>query len=292
MRILNFGSLNIDNVYRVDHINAPGETQTAAERHVNPGGKGLNQSIALARAGAEVWHAGRIGADGIWLRDLLGKNGVHTDFVEETDDSTGHAIIQVDSSGQNSIVLYAGANRRIDEAMVDAVLTHFAAGDILLLQNEISCIPYIVDRAYDKGLRIVLNPSPFDGRLAPVRMDKIALFLLNEIEGFQMTGETEPERILDRMAVLYPAAEVVLTLGEKGAVRQKAGERVYREAYRVKAVDTTAAGDTFTGYYLAMRAQGKTAEEALDIASRAASIAVTRQGAAASIPTKEEVIAS
>lgn len=292
MRILNFGSLNIDNVYRVDHINAPGETQTAAERHVNPGGKGLNQSIALARAGAEVWHAGRIGADGIWLRDLLGKNGVHTDFVEETDDSTGHAIIQVDSSGQNSIVLYAGANRRIDEAMVDAVLTHFAAGDILLLQNEISCIPYIVDRAYDKGLRIVLNPSPFDGRLAPVRMDKIALFLLNEIEGFQMTGETEPERILDRMAVLYPQAEVVLTLGEKGAVRQKAGERVYREAYRVKAVDTTAAGDTFTGYYLAMRAQGKTAEEALDIASRAASIAVTRQGAAASIPTKEEVIAS
>lgn len=292
MKILNFGSLNIDNVYRVDHINAPGETQTAAERHVNPGGKGLNQSIALARAGAEVWHAGRIGADGIWLRDLLGKNGVHTDFVEETDDSTGHAIIQVDSSGQNSIVLYAGANRRIDEAMVDAVLTHFAAGDILLLQNEISCIPYIVDRAYDKGLRIVLNPSPFDGRLAPVRMDKIALFLLNEIEGFQMTGETEPERILDRMAVLYPQAEVVLTLGEKGAVRQKAGERVYREAYRVKAVDTTAAGDTFTGYYLAMRAQGKTAEEALDIASRAASIAVTRQGAAASIPTKEEVIAS
>ena len=118
MRVVNFGSLNIDYVYRVDHFVRPGETMSAKSLQVQCGGKGLNQSVALARAGVETWHAGLIGPEGRFLKETLDRAGVHTRFVEETAGSTGHAIIQVDSTGQNSILLHDGANGRLTPEFV------------------------------------------------------------------------------------------------------------------------------------------------------------------------------
>ena len=165
MRILNFGSLNIDYVYGVDHFAAKGQTITSHALDVFPGGKGLNQSIALARAGADVHHAGQVGRDGMFLRDLLESCAVGVTSVVVRDDvRSGNAIIQNDASGDNCIVLYPGANRAIDRDFVDQVLDGYGKGDWLLLQNEISELPYIVSRAKARGMFIVLNPSPADSQ--------------------------------------------------------------------------------------------------------------------------------
>ena len=132
MRIINFGSLNIDKVYQVEQFVRPGQTITAKDYAVAAGGKGLNQSVALARAGAAVWHAGKLGADGAMLRDRLAENGVELSCLMVGDCPTGHAIIQVDRSGQNCIILYGGTNRQITQDYADEVLSHFAAGDVLV----------------------------------------------------------------------------------------------------------------------------------------------------------------
>jgi ribokinase len=195
MKILNIGSLNIDYVYQVDHMVAPGETLMAFKRDVYCGGKGLNQSIAMSRAGLQVNHAGCIGAEGMMLTDLLKENDVNVDAVEVLMESTGHAIIQVDASGQNCILLYGGANRLLTKEYIDDVLKDSGKDDILLLQNEVNNLDYIIDSAYEKGLQIILNPSPYDSALDACDMTKISLFLLNEVEGKQMTGYEEPDDI-------------------------------------------------------------------------------------------------
>ena len=289
MKILNFGSLNIDYIYRVKHITAPGETLAAASREVFCGGKGLNQSIALAKAGAEVYHAGCIGAEGSMLFDALQAAGADCSHVKTLDCTSGHAVIQVEDSGQNSILLFGGANQMMTSVFVDEVLADFSAGDILLLQNEINLLGEIVDKAYHRGMKIVLNPSPYNDFLSSVNMDKIAIFLLNEVEGEQMSGETEPDAILESLLQMYPAAEVILTLGEAGAV-YGCGQRVCRQgAFSVKTVDTTGAGDTFTGYFLASLMEGQDIPACLELAAKASAIAVTREGAAPSIPSRAEV---
>ena len=167
MKVLNFGSLNIDFVYRVRDFVRPGETISAASFARFPGGKGLNQSIALARAGARVLHAGAVGTDGGFLVDLLRENGVDCSLVAVIDDTpTGHAVIQVADSGENSIVLYPGANHRIADELIDRALALTAPGDILLLQNEISAMPEIMRRAAERNLRIFFNPAPMTGAVA------------------------------------------------------------------------------------------------------------------------------
>lgn len=290
MKILNFGSLNLDYVYSVDHMVTGGETLCSDDLNLFCGGKGLNQSIALARAGAKVFHAGLIGSEGSVLTDALCSSGVDCRYVREVPGRSGHTIIQVDKSGQNCILLYGGANRAVTREFVDQVLADFGAGDLLLLQNEVNLLDYIIDEAYGRGMEIALNPSPFDGNLDACDMGKVRVFLLNEVEGFQMTGETEPALILDRLAELYPQAEVVLTLGGDGCVYRRGAKGVRQEAFPARAVDTTAAGDTFTGYFLAARAEGLAAEDCMRLASKAAAIAVTRQGAAPSIPLRGEVV--
>lgn len=290
MKILNFGSLNFDYVYRVDNIVSPGETVSATEVHQYCGGKGLNQSIALARAGAEVYHAGLVGPDGGEFITLCGMNDIDTKYIRTIEERTGHTIIQVDHKGQNSIVVYGGANQRVDKAFVDEVLSGFGRGDIILLQNEISCLDFIIDRACEKEMGIILNPSPFNDRIRNCHLEKVSMFIINEVEGFDMTGERDPDEILDSMGVKFPEAEIVLTIGESGSIYYCNEKKMRQKAYRVNAVDTTAAGDTFTGYFVAEMAHGRELKDTLDIAAKAAAIAVTRNGAVPSIPTFDEVV--
>lgn len=290
MKVLNFGSLNLDFVYQVDHMVSPGETLASSQMQIFCGGKGLNQSIALAKAGAEVYHAGCIGEDGRLLVEALEKEGVRTDYVKTLEEKTGHAIIQVDRNGQNCILLYGGANRAQTEEYIDQVLAGFDAGDMIILQNEINRLDYIIDQAYERDMIIVLNPSPFDENLADCDLNKVSIFLINEVEGCQITGENEPEKILEKLAETYPDARVVLTLGSEGSVYQENGCCIRQNIYRVEAVDTTAAGDTFTGYFVASLLEGLDIGDCMDLAAKASALSVTRQGASPSIPLRQEVL--
>lgn len=289
MRILNFGSLNLDYTYRVSHIAAPGETITSKSLEIRPGGKGLNQSAALAKAGAEVFHAGLIGEDGAMLKATCEISGADTGYIGVSDVRSGNAIIQVDDQGQNCIILFPGANRAIGKDYVDQVLEGFCEGEYLLLQNEISSLSYIIDRAYEKGMKIILNPSPLDDRLKECDLQKIFMFILNEVEGAQLTQATEPEGILRKMHELYPKAEIVLTLGSEGSVFYDGSQKIRQAIYPANVKDTTGAGDTFTGFFITEYIGGKDPAAALQTASMAASIAVSREGAADAVPFMEEV---
>ena len=289
MKILNIGSMNLDMVYQMDHIVQPGETEASSGMNVFLGGKGINQSMAAAKAGAEVYHGGMIGEDGQPFLDACKEYGVDSRYIRKVKGKSGHAIIQIDRNAQNCIILFGGANQMLTEEYVDAVLSDFAAGDILLLQNEVNMLPYIVDKAYEKGMFIALNPSPFNESLKAVDMGKISLFLLNEVEGGQITGLTEPDDIIAKLLELFPQSKIVLTLGKDGAVYADKDQKHFQPIFAVKAVDTTAAGDTFTGYFLAGLCDGLEIPLILKRSAKASSIAVTRPGAVPSIPWKEEV---
>ncbi len=416
MKILNLGSCNIDYVYSVKSIVREGETVKSNTMEVFPGGKGLNQSIALSRAGADVYHAGCIGSDGDMLKAVLCDSGVDISYLKNVDIKNGHAIIQVNERGENSIIIYAGSNGSVTKEYIDTVLEDFGEGDMLLLQNEVSNVGYAVNRAYEKGMCIMLNPSPINDRIYEIDFSKLSYLILNETEAkeitdafvsnesvdclsrqirvhnmklhstpFEMiksgkktielrlldekrqqvkagdkivftniaTGETlnmtvsklhrfnsfeelykslplikcgyttedvckahpsdmeryysaeeqkkygvvgielcQPKQITDALQVLekmYPNLKIMLTLGSKGCVYYGDGELVSHPVFEVKAVDTTAAGDTFTGYFAQGISRGMPIETVLERASAAAAIAVSRKGAAPSIPIEDEV---
>lgn len=292
MKILSFGSLNIDHVYKLPHVVMKGETISSRSLNIYPGGKGLNQSIALGKAGASVFHAGAIGEDGKFLVDCLNEAGVDTTFVKIIPGiQSGHAIIQNDDEGDNSILLHGGANQAITKEQVEETFAAFEEGDYLILQNEINELKYIVEKAHEKGMQIVLNPSPMNEIITELPLEYITYFLLNEIEAGQILGKEieEPEEIIAALAEKFPKAKVVLTLGSDGSVFLD-GEKVVKQGiYKVETVDTTAAGDTFTGYFIAGEAKGQEVEKSMDMAARASSIAVSRPGAGVSIPTLDEV---
>lgn len=294
MRFLCFGSLNLDRVYRVHAFVRPGETISASDFTVSPGGKGLNQSIALARAGADVYHAGAVGKDGGKLRAILEESGVHTEHVATVCTDSGHAVIQVSDSGQNSIIISPGANGLITEPYVDQVLGEFGPGDILLLQNEISKLPYIIRRAKERGMQIAINPSPLDdSMLSKGLLQMVDQLIVNELEGAALAGLEEGapyQDVLAELARRFPKAAILLTVGSDGAYYKGVGEAaIHQGIYDFPVVDTTAAGDTFCGYFMATKASGMLTAEALRYATMASSIAVSRIGAGPSIPMLYEV---
>jgi ribokinase len=291
-RILNIGSINIDYVYQVPHFALPGETIAALSLSRFPGGKGLNQSIALARAGCDVFHAGKTGPDGTWLIDLMRDNGIDVSSVDSSGNATGHAVIQVNGDGENSIILFAGANHELERAQIDGILSRFGRDDCLVLQNEVNEIAYIMEEAHKIGMKIVFNPSPLTDGIKNYPLGLVSCFILNDIEGRELSGADEPEMILDGMKRKFPASAIVLTLGKNGVLYKDSGEVLSHGIYDVEVLDTTAAGDTFTGFFISAMSSEKPAEEALRIASVAASIAVSRKGASSSIPTLEETLRS
>lgn len=290
MRILNFGSLNLDFTYSVPHFVQPGETLSSQKLEIFPGGKGLNQSIALARAGAEVFHAGCIGTDGESLKEQLQNAGVDTRFVKTLPDvRTGHAVIQVETSGQNCILLYGGANQQVTPDFIRQVLDFFQPGDWLLLQNEISGIPEILRAAGEKGMRIAWNPSPITAEIPHFPAENVEYFLLNEVEGAAFGGEGSPEQMLKGLRRRFPKGKFVLTLGKDGAFYDDGQQTLFQPIFSVKTVDTTAAGDTFTGYFLTAVGEGISAAEALRRAAAASALAVSKMGASPSIPDQSQV---
>ncbi len=289
MKVLNFGSLNLDYTYQVPHIVREGETISSADVQMHLGGKGFNQSVALARAGVPVYHAGLVGEEGLDFYDACEECGVKTDYIKTVTGRCGHTIIQVDEEGQNSIVLFGGANQKNTKEYVDEVLKNFETGDILLLQNEINELPYIIDQAFAKGMTIVLNPSPMNEIIEECDLGKVSIFILNETEGQQLTGQTTPTTIVAAMEASFANAKIVLTLGKGGSIFHHGDEELYQAAFDVDTVDTTAAGDTFTGFFIAGILKKQPMRDVLVNASKAAALAVQKQGAAQSIPFMSEV---
>lgn len=290
MKILNFGSCNIDYVYSLEHIVNVGETETTHKLEVFPGGKGLNQSIAIAKAGVKVYHAGCVGYDGGMLTDILQCNGVDITYLKMVDAKNGHAVIQVSSKGENSIFLYPGSNEMITKDHIDAVLENFDKGDLLILQNEINDVDYIVKKAYETGMCIILNPSPFNEKICKVNFDMLSYLVINEVELIGISGCSEPEEGLVYLKNHYPSLKIIITLGENGSVLFDGTQEFWQPAYKVNVVDTTSAGDAFLGYFVAELSKGKEYSQILKIASAASAITVSRKGAAPSIPNKDELM--
>ena len=285
-RILSFGSLNYDHVYEMDHFTEPKETQSSLSYIRNFGGKGLNQSIALAKAGTAVFHAGRVGSDGQDFIDYLNRYNVATDYLLKDDNqATGHAIIEI-CKGQNRIILHGGANQAIDEKQIDEVLSHFNNDDVLLIQNEISNLSCLINKAHSKGMYIVFNVAPMNEKVFSYPLDKVDMFIVNEIEaaGLAKCLSNDIETIIETLKSEFPDKEIVLTVGENGSYYICGEELIHQDAYMVEAIDTTAAGDTFTGFFLASYLQNRCVKAALDLAARASSITVQGKGAAQSIP--------
>lgn len=296
MKALVFGSLNIDYVYSVPHFVQPGETIASTDRQVFCGGKGLNQAIALARYGLDTWMAGAVGQkDGDLLLSALVKAGVDISFVNKKSCSSGHTIIQNTPEGENNIILFGGANQNVDFDEIDDVLSHFDAGDYLILQNEINNIPYIMEKAHEKGMLIVFNPSPLNDLIFDMPLEYVDFILLNEIEAAAILGlpaddTLEAPPLLDQLVAKFPDTQIVLTLGSQGSLYGYKNERQSQGIYPVKAVDTTAAGDTYTGYFIGEIANKKTPAEAMATAAAASALAVSRKGASPSIPTYKEYL--
>ena len=289
MKILNFGSCNIDYVYKLPHIVVPGETLTASSLELFPGGKGLNQSVAAARAGAKVYHAGVIGSDGGMLRAVLEESGADVGYLQQVQEQNGHAIIQLSAGAQNSIFLHVGTNGMVTKEYIDAVLENFSAGDILVLQNEISNVPYLIERGHEIGMRVIFNPSPFEPSLLQLPLEKLDYLILNEVEAADFFGCDEPSEIISQKQKRYPSLKMVLTLGKEGCIYADENDVISCPAFQVEAVDTTAAGDTFAGYFAAALAEEMDIQSALRRASAASALAVSCMGAAPSIPAKERV---
>jgi ribokinase len=276
-RVLNLGSINLDFVYRVPHFVRPGETLASRSLLRAAGGKGFNQSVALARAGARVAHLGRYGPEAKELRDRL-----------PTETAAGHAIIQVDDAGQNSILLHAGANHALMPADLPALFDDAEPGDWFLTQNETSCVPEALAFARARGLVSCFNPAPMAREVGGYNLRGVDWLIFNETEGAALAGSDAPTEIFRRLRARCPGSHLVLTLGAEGVLGSTPdGKLLEAKAPRVKPVDTTGAGDVFIGYLLAEILRGTSLEAALDFACRAAALSVTREGA--SIPFRSEV---
>ena len=303
MNVLCYGSLNIDYVYTVPHFVCEGETLGAISRDIFPGGKGLNQSIALSKAGLRVSHAGALGVDdGEILKSTLEQTGINTEHISQVSIPTGHAIIQRTLEGKNCILVSGGANQAITRSQIDQVLKDFSEGDYLVLQNEISSLPYLVDKGHGMGLKVIFNPSPINDQVFTVDLSKVDIFLINEVEAQALIAQynllsdfnwaaiaQESQLVLRELQSIYPHALFVLTMGGSGSAAIYQDEFASCKAFKAAVCDTTAAGDCFTGYFLAAYSEQRDLKDCLEIASAAASIAVSRPGAAPSIPWRKEV---
>ena len=210
---------SLDYIVTVPHFTC-GMVNRTSEEKIFPGGKGLNQSVALGRAGAYVFHGGFSGNGSEFLIETMESSGVNTGRICKQPESPGHAIIQVDKTGQNCIMLYPGTNHMFTADYIETFLGDAQPGDILLLQNECDCLEDAFIIAHGKKLQIAFNPSPFHEKIRDLPLEYISWWFCNEIEGAALFGSTEPDFIADNFARMYPESNLILTLGEEGSMYQ------------------------------------------------------------------------
>ena len=283
MAIWNLGSINIDHVYRLPHLPKAGETIAATELSQGLGGKGANQSIAAARAGAKTWHLGAMGTADQWVIETLTDSGVTVDHIQRlAETATGHAIILLDAQAENSIIIYPGANRALDLQQLLNLLEQLGARDTLLVQNETNCQIEIAKAAKSKGARVIYSAAPFDINAVKAVMPYTSILAMNAGEAEALFAALQDD---------LPVEALLITRGSEGAEYRdlRSGEMFRQAAFKVQPIDTTGAGDTFAGYFAAMLDQGADIPAALRMAAAASALQVTRMGAGDAIPTLDEV---
>ncbi|WP_082114122.1 ribokinase [Kiloniella litopenaei] len=284
--IINIGSINVDHVYRVPYFVKPGETLPSKSYQRVLGGKGANQSVALARAGETVKHIGVIGDDHTWIIDELKSSKVDASSIEIGTVATGHALIQVDDNAENCILLFAGANHELNLDTLTDKLAGFEKGGWVLFQNEMPNLNQMISLVKKMGARVAVNPAPFDDEAKAIDYDLVDLLIVNDLEAEEL-ARTKCQGDLSKLAELCPV--VIVTRGTQGAICYFGDDTIEVPAFKVKAVDTTGAGDTFVGYILSSIAQNLPLKEAMQRASAASALAVTKAGASVAIPTSVEV---
>lgn len=289
--LINIGSLCTDYVYSVPSLVLAGETLASTQRQVFPGGKGLNQSIAAARAGCSVLHYGAVGADGGHLVRYLEDFGVDVSGIHQGDVASGHAFIQVDPEGQNAIVIHGGSNQTLSTTLWEDAIESSQSDDWLLLQNETNGIADMILAADKKGLQTAINLAPADPAVRELPLDKVDLLIVNEAEGCMLAAVEDDVEAFQVLAAQYPSTTLVMTLGRDGLryLDRNSEHQGELGTFTVQAVDETAAGDAFVGFLMAALVGGLSFAAALTRASAAGALAVTRAGAAPSIPGLEEV---
>ena len=289
MTIYNFGSINLDHLYQLDHFVRPGETMASESYQCLLGGKGANQSVALAQAGANIKHVGAIHSVDTMILNQLKELNVDVSLIDTLDTPTGHAIIQLTKAAENSIILYPGANHCLSKARVDEILSAAQQGDWVLLQNETNLVDYIIKAAHDKGLQVAFNPAPMDAELTKALLPYVNLLIVNEVEAMDLVAVDTVEAAAQVLPERYPALAVLMTLGADGVRYFDAEQNLHVPAFKVEAVDTTAAGDTFIGYTLSAMLTGTAIDQAMRRGCAASAICVTRLGAMTAIPSQQEV---
>ncbi|WP_336515526.1 ribokinase [Pollutibacter soli] len=296
-KIIVVGSSNMDMVVKTDHIPAPGETILSHSFFMNPGGKGANQAVAVSRLGGEVIFVSKLGNDlfGKQFSQLFANEGIGTGYVLFDENiPSGIAFITVDKSGENSIVVAPGANASLEKKDIALALKEIEQADIVLLQLEIpmDTVEYVVGYAAPGNAKVILNPAPASA-LSHERLSKIDILTPNETEagiiaGMKVTDIDSAKRAAKAIVDLG-VKTVVITLGSLGALICDKGKFTMKEAKKVDAVDTTAAGDVFSGALAVALAEGRGIESAVEFACAAAAISVTRNGAQSSVPKRKEV---
>ena len=289
MAVINFGSINIDHVYQVDHFVQPGETIASSHYQCLLGGKGANQSIALARAGSEVLHVGKINEADVAFKQTMIRDGIDCKHITCTETASGHAIIQVTPSADNAIVLFGGANHEITHKDIMYALDTVKPADWVLTQNETNNIDQVLAQAKAKGLRVAFNPAPMTESVKHLPHECIDLLIVNEVEAEELSGRKDLDKIEAYFREDWSHAEVLITLGKVGVRMLKKDKTIDVPAFEVDAVDTTAAGDTFIGYFLSAYSNHTDSKTALIRACAASALAVMKLGAAQSIPNEEDV---
>ncbi|REC95154.1 ribokinase [Kushneria indalinina] len=292
--VYNYGSINIDHVYRVPHLVRPGETLSSTDYQIVLGGKGANQTIALARAGGRVAHWAQLGQADEWALATLKDAGADIDDVTLLEGSSGHTVIQVDDDGENAIVLFGGTNQSFSKERIRALIDGADSEGWLLLQNECNDIEDVIRQALGRGLKVAFNPAPMTPAIRELALSELSLLFVNRGEAaalVELPEESNANTLIQALQQALPNTDIVLTLGSEGAWRidGERNEPLYQPARPVQAVDTTGAGDTFIGYYMAAVQAGCDASTCLERATAAAALAVQRAGAATGIPTIEEV---
>lgn len=284
MTVFNLGSVNLDYFYKTPHLPRAGETLAALEFSAGLGGKGANQSVALALGGAQVVHIGQIHKDDESHIALLGACGVDLRHLAKGDVPTGHAIVMIDeASGENQIILMQGANLAMTPKMISSALDEAQDGDWALTQNETNLNDVFLQEAKKRGLKICYSAAPFLKDKLLALLDIIDLLVVNEGEA------QEIEAALARPPEAWGIAHVIITKGAEGASYYGAEGTFFQPSEKVKAVDSTGAGDTYLGFLLAQLSHGRDIKHAMAIASKAAGLQVTRYGTADAIPTLDEI---
>ncbi len=285
MAVFNLASINADLFYQVPHLLAPGETLASTDHSRGLGGKGANMSVAIASAASRVVHIGAVGADGRWAVERLLEYGVDTRHINEIDVPTGHAVIMVDDHGENAILLFPGANRAITETHIEVALTQASEADTFLFQNETSAQTEGAKLASAKGMRVVYAAAPFDAQAVKAVLPMLDILVMNAVEAQQLTDA------LGGTLADLPVRDVVVTLGGDGCrwLNTDEGTDKTFPAIPVAPVDTTGAGDTFTGFLIAGLDRGLPMEQAISLGQQAGAIMVTRHGTADVIPDLKDI---